>query len=113
VAQVELSKNVFFSKGHVKSDHHPYPGGFCKNCCEICAVNHNRISSKLLLLPKLPEDIGNASVIKDTLQIHKLKRKTNQREEYSIKFFKTAADGEPFYTQWCKVGGLICGHQYS
>ena len=61
-----------------------------------------------------PEDIDNAPLIKDTLQVLKLERCINQRNECSIKFFKTAADEEPFYTQWYnKVGGLICGHKES
>lgn len=61
-----------------------------------------------------PKDIDNAPLIKDTLQVHKLERYVNQRNECSIKFFKTAADEEPLYTQWySKVGGLICGHEES
>ena len=61
-----------------------------------------------------PEDIDNAPLIKDTLQVHKLERCINQRNECLIKFFKTVADEEPFYTQWYgKVGGLICGHKES
>ena len=58
-----------------------------------------------------PKDMDNAPPIKDTLQVHKLERYVNQTNECSIKFFKTAADEEPLYTQWySKVGGLICGH---
>lgn len=61
-----------------------------------------------------PADIDNAPLIKDTLQVHKLERYLNKRNEVSIKFFKTAADEEPFYTQWySKVNGLICGHKES
>ena len=61
-----------------------------------------------------PKDIDNAPLIQDTLQIHKLERYINQRNEISIKFFKTAADEGPFYTQWySRVGGLICGHKDS
>ena len=59
-----------------------------------------------------PKDIDNATLIQDTLQIHKLERYINQRNEISIKFFKTAADEGSFYTQWySRAGGLICGYR--
>lgn len=61
-----------------------------------------------------PEGIETAPLIKETLKIHKLERCLNQRNECSIKFYKTAADEEPLYTQWySKTGGLICGHKES
>ena len=61
-----------------------------------------------------PKDIDNPPLIQDMLQIHRLERYINERNEISIKFFKTAADEEPFYTQWySRVGGLICGHKDS
>ena len=48
------------------------------------------------------------------MRIPKLERYTNQRNEISIQFFKTAADEGPFYTQrYNKVVGLICGHKDS
>ena len=63
---------------------------------------------------KEPDDINNSPLIKDTLKVHKLERFYNQRQECSINFFQTAADEEPFYTQWySNVGGLVCGHKES
>ena len=59
-----------------------------------------------------PKDIDDAPLIQDTLKIHNVERYINQRNEISIKFFKTAADDGPFYTQmYSRVGGLICGHK--
>ena len=53
-------------------------------------------------------------MIQGTLQILKLERYINQRNEISINFFKAAADEGPFYTQWYRrVRGLICGHKDS
>ena len=61
-----------------------------------------------------PKDIDNPPLIQDMLQIHRLERYINETNEISIKFFKTAADEEPFFTQWySRAGGLICGHKYS
>ena len=58
--------------------------------------------------------IYNAPLIQDTLQSHKLERYINQRNEISIKIFKTAADEGPFYIQWySRVGGLVYGHKDS
>ena len=46
--------------------------------------------------------------------LYKFERCFNKRNECSIKFFKSAADEQPFYTQWYnKTGGLICGHTAS
>ena len=61
-----------------------------------------------------PEGIESAPLIKETLKIHKLERFINNRGESSIKFYNTAADEEPFHTQWySKAGALICGHKES
>ena len=58
-----------------------------------------------------PEDIESAPAIKDTLQVHKFERCVNDNGDCSIKFFKTAAEVEPFHVQWYNASGrLMCDH---
>ena len=44
-----------------------------------------------------PDDVNAASKIKETLSIHKLVRRRNQKGEYNITFFKVANEEDPFY----------------
>lgn len=44
-----------------------------------------------------PDDVNAAPKIKETLSIHKLVRRRNQKGEYNITFFKVANEEDPFY----------------
>ena len=54
-----------------------------------------------------PADIEASPKIPDTLQIHKLKRKFNQRGVAYIEFSKLSID-EPYFTQYYQA---VCGHK--
>ena len=102
-------KNVIFWK--LKSGQTVVQTTEDKSCREICAVNYNRICTKGSWDYRA-ERYRWCPLIQDTLKIHNVERYINQRNEISIKFFKTAADDGPFYTQmYSRVGGLICGHK--
>ena len=61
-----------------------------------------------------PETIHQSPSIPETLSFHKFHQKINGRGDCSIEFFKTAADQEPFHTQWYNKGGaVVCGHEKS
>lgn len=44
-----------------------------------------------------PDDVNAAPKIKETLSIHKLVRRRNQKGEYNITFFKVPNEEDPFY----------------
>ena len=61
---------------------------------------------------KEPDDVCAAPKIKETLRIHKLVRRRNQKREYNISFFKIANEDKPFHVQWYGDDNqLICGHE--
>ena len=61
-----------------------------------------------------PESIHQEPSVPETLSIHKFVPQINDREDWSIEFFKTAVDQEAFHTQWYKkAGDIICGHEKS
>ena len=56
-----------------------------------------------------PEDIEASPRIKDTLQIHMVKRFFDEQNFPYLQFFKMATDEKPFFTQFYGEGA--CGHQ--
>ena len=61
---------------------------------------------------KEPDDISAAPNIEETLSIHKLVRRQNQKREYNLSFFKVANEEEQFHVQWCGDNNqLSCGHE--
>ena len=60
-----------------------------------------------------PVRIENAPYIKDTLEIHKVKRKRNYQLVIFLKFYRLSFDEKPFYTHFYRKSSdpIKCGHE--
>ena len=60
-----------------------------------------------------PNEIKNAPVVPDTLQIHKVARKFNSQGVAFIEFYKLSSESNPYFTQYYpnECDPVVCGHK--
>ena len=56
-----------------------------------------------------PDDIEVSPRMHETLQVHMVKRRFDQRNVSYLEFYRMATDTKPFFTQFYEEGA--CGHQ--
>ena len=58
-----------------------------------------------------PNEIENAPLVPETLQIHKVVRKFNSQGVACIEFYKLPNESKPYFTQYCRneYDPVVCG----
>lgn len=93
------SKNFVFK--NIKSGHYVIdaPLRFAQYANEICEFIFVHYTWVSIHKCQKPEDVENAKLIPDTLQVHKAIRRMDINC-FTIHFFRLSLDEDPYYTQW-------------